>query len=102
MAFPSLYEGFGLPPLEAMACGAPTAVSDAPAMPEVAGSGALVLPVMDATAWSDAITVLAGSKAEQAKWSCAGLERSRSFSWATTGALTRCVYADVATRSRNA
>ncbi|NLH99976.1 MAG: glycosyltransferase family 4 protein [Chthonomonadales bacterium] len=101
MAFPSLYEGFGLPPLEAMACGAPTVVSDAPAMPEVAGEGALVLPVMDATAWSDAIVVLAESKAERARWSCAGLERSRAFSWATTGALTRRVYAEVAARSHS-
>jgi glycosyltransferase involved in cell wall biosynthesis len=96
MAFPSLYEGFGLPPLEAMACGAPTLVSDAPAMPEVAGNGAVVLPVMDASAWSEALALMAGSREEQARWSAAGLARSRAFSWATTGALTRRVYAEVA------
>ncbi len=96
MAFPSLYEGFGLPPLEAMACGAPTLVSDAPAMPEVAGNGALVLPVMDATAWSDALALVAQSSGEQARWSAAGLARSRAFSWAATGAHTRRVYAEAA------
>lgn len=100
MAFPSLYEGFGLPPLEAMACGAPTLVSDAPAMPEVAGTGALVLPVMDATAWSDALSLVARSPEEQARWSAAGLARSRAFSWATTGALTRRVYVEVAAHTR--
>jgi glycosyltransferase involved in cell wall biosynthesis len=97
MAFPSLYEGFGLPPLEAMACGAPTLVSDAPAMPEVAGNGALVLPVMDATAWADALALMTRSADERARWSAAGLARSRAFSWATTGALTRRVYAEAAT-----
>jgi len=99
MAFPSLYEGFGLPPLEAMACGAPTLVSDAPAMPEVAADGALVLPVMDAAAWADGLTLLAQSPDLRRDRSAAGLARSRAFNWAVTGALTRRVYTEVATRA---
>lgn len=98
MAFPSLYEGFGLPPLEAMACGAPTLVSDAPAMPEVAGDGALVLPVMDAVAWAEAITKVGTSPEKRAALSEAGLQRARGFSWATTGHQTRRVYREVAAR----
>lgn len=101
MAFPSLYEGFGLPPLEAMACGAPTVVSDAPAMPEVVGSGALVLPVMDATAWADALTLLAKSGDIRRQWSEAGMARSRAFTWTVTGALTRRVYREVAEASHS-
>jgi glycosyltransferase involved in cell wall biosynthesis len=60
-AYPSLYEGFGLPPLEAMACGTPALVSDLPALRESAGAGARFLPPGDVEAWADAIVqALAG------------------------------------------
>ena len=54
-AYPSLYEGFGFPPLEAMACGTPTLVSDAPPMPHNVGDAALVVPAKDVDAWAFAI-----------------------------------------------
>jgi glycosyltransferase involved in cell wall biosynthesis len=92
MAFPSLYEGFGLPPLEAMACGAPTMVSDAPAMPEVVGDGAWVLPVIDAAAWGEAMARLLTEPETRAFWSARGRLRSADFSWARTACLTRAVY----------
>lgn len=99
MAFPSLYEGFGLPPLEAMACGTPTLVSDAPAMPEVAADGARVLPVMDSAVWGEAIAELALSPDKRRKLTEAGLARSRAYSWDATASLTRNVYRDVLIKS---
>ena len=95
MAFPSLYEGFGLPPLEAMACGTPTLVSDAPAMPEVAGEGAWVLPKMDASAWGEALARLLTDKDLQRFWKERGLRRVKDFTWSRTAEKTRAVYRDI-------
>jgi len=95
MAFPSLYEGFGLPPLEAMACGTPTLVSNAPAMPEVVGDGAWVLPVMDAVAWGQALTQILTDRELRKTWSARGVERARKFTWVRTAAATRALYEEV-------
>jgi glycosyltransferase involved in cell wall biosynthesis len=92
MAYPSLYEGFGLPPVEAMACGTPTLVSDSPCMPEIAGDGAWVLPVIDATPWGEALArVLTEEKLRQS-WSKRGQMRAADFDWARTAAATRFEY----------
>jgi glycosyltransferase involved in cell wall biosynthesis len=91
-AYPSLYEGFGLPPIESMACGTPTLVSDAPCMPEVVGDGAWVLPVIDSHAWAEALSRLLTSPELSAKWSQRALARAATFSWAETGVRTRRVY----------
>jgi glycosyltransferase involved in cell wall biosynthesis len=96
MAFPSLYEGFGLPPLEAMACGTPTLVSDAPAMPEVVGDGAWVLPKMDAVAWGDAIVRILTDAEMRQYWSERGLRRAEQFSWVRSAKQTLDVYREVA------
>ncbi len=62
LLYPSRYEGFGLPPLEAMACGTPALVSDLPAIREATGAAATLLPVDDVAAWADALrTALAGT-----------------------------------------
>lgn len=100
MAFPSLYEGFGLPPLEAMACGAAVLVSDAPAMPEVAGDGAVVLPVMDSARWADVMVELLASATRRSGLAARGRARSQRFTWEKAGAHTRAVYRDVATREK--
>ena len=92
LAFPSLYEGFGLPPLEAMACGTPALVSDAPAMPEVAGDGAWVLPVMSPVAWADAIAALCTDSELRRSWAQRGIRRAAQFSWERTAAQTKKVY----------
>lgn len=96
MAYPSLYEGFGLPPLEAMACAAPTLVSDQPAMPEVAGDGAWVLPVVDAEAWARAMLKLAGDEEMSRCLGSAGRKRAARFSWTRTADRTREIYAEAA------
>lgn len=92
MAYPSMYEGFGLPPLEAMACGAPTLVSDQPAMPEVAGDGAWVLPVVDAEAWARAMLKVAADEEMARCLGSAGRKRAARFSWADTAGRTREIY----------
>jgi glycosyltransferase involved in cell wall biosynthesis len=92
MAYPSLYEGFGLPPLEAMACGAPTLVSDAPAMPEVVGDGAWVLPVMDACAWADGLIAMLTDAHTRQCWSARARARAACFSWKDTSRRTLRAY----------
>jgi glycosyltransferase involved in cell wall biosynthesis len=77
----SLYEGFGLVPLEAMACGAAVIVSDGGALPEVAGPAAEVVPLGDPTALADAMVGLAGDDARRRAMSERGLQWSAGFTW---------------------
>ncbi len=82
LAFSSLYEGFGLPLLEAMACGTPVLSSDASSLPEVAGDGAAVLlSPHDATAWTAAILELLGDEAARQRLIAAGRAQSARFTW---------------------
>ncbi|HSV72929.1 MAG TPA: glycosyltransferase family 1 protein [Chthonomonadales bacterium] len=94
LAYPSLYEGFGLPPLEAMACGCPALVSDAPAMPEVAGEAGWVLPAREPGPWAQAMASISSDAALRQVWSARGRRRSGDFRWDRTAALTAQVYAD--------
>jgi glycosyltransferase involved in cell wall biosynthesis len=80
LAFPSLYEGFGLPPLEAMAAGTPVVASDVPAVHEVVGSHARLVPPRDAAALADALQdVLAHPPSADQR--AAARERAASFTW---------------------
>jgi len=79
---PSLYEGFGIPAAEAMACGVPLITTSGGALPEVVGDAGLIVPPADATALSKAITHLFNNPDERVKYAKAGLERVNSvFSW---------------------
>jgi glycosyltransferase involved in cell wall biosynthesis len=80
--YPSLYEGFGLPPLEALAAGAPVVTSRDTAMAEVVGPDALLIDPHDAGSIADGLVeVLRGSTAALQARRAAGLERARSFTW---------------------
>jgi len=80
-AYMSRYEGFGLPPLEAMSCGAPVIAARATALPEVVGEGGLLLDVGDVEGLADVFCSLAGDPARRAELREAGLRQARRFSW---------------------
>lgn len=79
--FPSRYEGFGLTPLEAMACGAPVISSNTSALPEVVGDAGILLAPNDVTSFAHAMTTLAGDSTLQAELRGRGVERAKLFSW---------------------
>ena len=92
LVFPSLYEGFGLPPLEAMACGCPVACSNAGALPETVGSAARLFDPHDPRAIADAVLDVV---ATPAPWIERGLARAEQYSWDETARLTDAVYAEL-------
>src|SRR5207249_471734 len=81
LVFPSLYEGFGLPALEAMSCGTPVLASTASSLPEVVGDAGLLLDPHDATAWADAVQRLMSDTELQQTLSRKGLKRAAQFTW---------------------
>jgi alpha-1,3-rhamnosyl/mannosyltransferase len=91
---PSLAEGFGLPPLEAMACGTPVLSSNAGALPEVVGDAGTLLAPRDPAAWADAIRRLTRDAAERARLAECGRRRAATFTWERTGRMTLDVYAE--------
>jgi len=86
--FPSLYEGCGLPVLEAMACGTPVAAGRNSSIPEVAGPDGLLLPDNDLEAWVRGVAALLRSPERRAALAAYGRERAGQFSWERTAALT--------------
>jgi glycosyltransferase involved in cell wall biosynthesis len=89
LVFPSLFEGFGAPPLEAMACGCPVVVSDAASLPEVTGDAGISVDARDPQRLADAIHRVLD---EGARLVPAGLEHVKRFSWATAAARHHAVY----------
>ena len=93
--FPTLYEGFGVPVLEAMACGTPVLASDVASLPEVAGDAALLLPPKDVRAWADALRLVLGDPGRAADLAARGPARAALFPWTKAGRDTAALYARV-------
>ncbi|HEY9647308.1 MAG TPA: glycosyltransferase family 1 protein [Chroococcidiopsis sp.] len=88
LVFPSLWEGFGFPVLEAMACGTPVITSNLSSLPEVAGDAALLVNPYEVGEIARAMQQIATDDAMRSQLSAAGLTRASQFSWAKTGQAT--------------
>ncbi|MEA3338422.1 MAG: glycosyltransferase family 1 protein [Chloroflexota bacterium] len=98
--FPSRYEGFGLPPLEALACGTPVVGSDASSLPEVVGDAGVLLPPDDAEGMSGALIQLATDESFRAELSRRALAQAARFSWERAARETLAVYRHIVAKDR--
>jgi glycosyltransferase involved in cell wall biosynthesis len=98
--YPSLYEGFGLPPLEAMACGAPVITSNIQTIVETVADAARLIAPTDTHALARAIIELLNDEAARRRLSSTGLERASQFSWERTARLTLDVYREALKRKK--
>ncbi len=96
LVFPSLYEGFGQPPLEAMACGCPVASSNAGALPETVGDAALLFDPYDPAAIAAAVLDVL---ADPEPWRARGVVQAQLFSWDAAARSTDAVYRELSTRA---
>lgn len=96
LVYPSLYEGFGLPLVEAMASGTPVLASHEASIPEVLGGAGVLLDPRDVSAWREAIIRLLNDEALRTDLRARGLARAATFTWQRTARLTLDVYREVA------
>lgn len=94
-AYPSLYEGFGLPPLEAMACGCPVVTSNVSSLPEVVGDAGLMIDPQSADDLASALAKVVGDSELAARMRISGLVRAATFSWDRCGRETLSLYQDI-------
>ncbi len=92
LVYPSHHEGFGLPLLEAMACGTPVLAADTTCLPEVVGDGGTILTLDRPGLWAEAVAGLLNDPGQKSRASRKALERAKSFSWSRTALETSRVY----------
>lgn len=95
LVFPSLFEGFGLPPLEAMACGTPVIASNAPAMDDVLAGGAIFVPLRNPAAIAEAACALLDDPQRRTEAAARGLELAARYSWTRVAEETVGVYREL-------
>ena len=100
LVYPSLYEGFGLPPLEAMACGCVVVVANTSAIPEVCGDAGLYVDPLDAEALAAAMVKIVEDTALRATLREQGLRRARLYRWEEAGRQLRTVLVEAGGASR--
>lgn len=93
--YPSLYEGFGMPPLEAMACGAPVVASNASCLPEILGDAALLVDPLDVHAIADSIYNILTNNELRHKLMSKGIARAKQFTWKNTARQTLVIYDNI-------
>jgi glycosyltransferase involved in cell wall biosynthesis len=98
--FPSHYEGFGLPPLEAMSCGTPVIVSDRASLPEIVGSGGLAVDPDDIDALASAMREVSADPSLYESLRAGALTQAAGFGWHKTAQATLCAYRNVRASSR--
>lgn len=94
-AYPSLYEGFGLPPLEAMSCGTPVITSDVSSIPEVVGDSGMLIDPFDCSKLMDCLIEVLNNESLRNELSIKGLKRASEFSWKKTAQKTIDVYKNI-------
>lgn len=92
LALPSHYEGFGLPPLEAMHCGCPVVVSDRASLPEIVGDAGILLPPDDVPAWAEALARALSDSEQRAQMIARGYRQAEQFTWEQTALQTLQLY----------
>ena len=100
-AFPSVYEGFGMPVVEAMACGTPVVASDASSIPEAVGDAGLLFNPQDADELADRMTSVLNDSALSATMRANGLQHARKFSWEDAGRETAVIYHQLLNHDKN-
>jgi len=93
--YPSLYEGFGFPPLEAMACGAPVITSNRASLPEVVGDAAIMIDPLNIEKLAAMIRMVLADERKQQEMRTKGFERVKCFSWEETARKTLKVYREI-------
>jgi glycosyltransferase involved in cell wall biosynthesis len=93
--YPTIYEGFGLPVLEAMACGVPVITTDVSSLPEIVGEAGMLVPVNDVEALYGAMIAVLGDEDVRRKMINKGMQRAAKFTWEQTAKLTFQVYQQV-------
>lgn len=98
---PSLYEGFGIPILEAMACGVPVISSDSSSLPEVVANAGILLPPDDETAWTDTMDELLHDASRRAQMVGMGAIRAHKFTWQRAATQLQSIYKNLLANSRS-